>query len=205
MTDRKPTDTDHTGPGPSWRQVVLYLLCATLISLADPRPPTFLVGCLLVALAWALRIWSFGHLEKNQALVTTGPYAHCRNPAYLGSFSALAGVILAAGNMESTRGRIVWGFGLLLVSVFFSVYMPRKKRKEYTRLELLFGEPAKEYAANVPHFFPRLTPWDSGDDRRFSWARVTSNREWPWGLVLAGVLTAIWFVDLWSPLARLVG
>ena len=93
---------------------------------------------------------------------------------------------------------------ILLIVIFFAVYMPRKKRKEYTRLERLFGEPAKAYAANVPHFFPRLTAWDSGDDRGFSWARVMSNREWPWAVVLTGVLIAIWFVELWSPFAPAV-
>ena len=68
----------------------------------------------------------------------------------------------------------------------------------------LFGEPARVYASHVPHFWPRLTPWRSGDDKVFSWARVTSNREWPWGLVLAGVLAAIWTVDIWSPFSGLL-
>ncbi len=199
------TTEDKVSAGPSWRQLALYALCALLISLADPRPRTFAIGCVVVAVAWMLRIWSFGHLEKNQMLVTTGPYAHCRNPAYLGSFLALMGVGLAAGNAESTQGRWVWGFVLFLVSVFFIVYMPRKKRKEYTRLERLFGEPAREYAANVPHLIPRLTPWKSGDDKRFSWRLVTENREWPWGVVLAGVLLAIWYVDSWSPFHGALG
>ena len=194
------TPEDSPSSGPSWRQLALYALCLFLVALADPRPTTFFIGCVIVAFAWALRIWSFGHLEKNQMLVTTGPYAHCSNPAYLGSFMALVGVGLAAGNGESSQGQYVWGFVALLIVVFFGIYMPRKKRKEYTRLERLFGEPAKEYAANVPHLRPRLTPWRSGDTQRFSWARVTSNREWPWGLVLGGVLIAIWYVEDWSPL-----
>ncbi len=193
------TETEQASALPSWRQLALYLLCLGLIALADPRQPTFVAGCLLVALAWSLRIWAFGHLEKNQLLVTSGPYAHCRNPAYLGSFMALAGVVLAAGNLESRQGRAVWGFGLFLGIVFFAIYMPRKKRKEYTRLERLFGEPARVYASNVPHFLPRLSPWKSGGERRFSWALVSSNREWPWGAVLAGVLLAVWTVASWSP------
>lgn len=193
------TSTETAALRPSWRQLALYLVCLGLISIADPRPRTFAVGCVVVALAWILRIWAFGHLEKNQMLVTTGPYAHTRNPAYVGSFMALCGVGLAAGNAESTQGRFVWGFLALLVVVFFAVYMPRKKRKEYTRLERLFGEPAREYASHVPHFFPRPTPWNSGDPKRFSWRRVTENREWPWGVVLAAVLFAIWQVDVWSP------
>ena len=199
------TSPESTATGPSWRQLALYVLCLGLVALADPRPVPFAIGCALVAVAWALRVWAFGHLEKNQKLVTTGPYAHCRNPAYLGSFLALLGVGLAAGNWQSVQGRAVWSFLALLVLVFFGIYMPRKKRKEYTRLERLFGEPARVYAANVPHFWPRPTPWRSGDPKRFSWARVTSNREWPWGLVLLAVLVAIWNVEAWSPLSGLLG
>jgi hypothetical protein len=88
----------------------------------------------------------------------------------------------------------------VLVIVFFTVYMPRKKHKEYTRLERLFGEPAREYAAHVPHFWPRLRAWSGGEEKRFSWRLVTENREWPWGAVLAGVLLAIWHIEAWSPL-----
>ena len=198
------TSKSHVSKGPSWRQVSLYALSLTLIALADPRPRTFAIGGAIVALAWMLRIWAFGHLEKNQKLVTTGPYAHSRNPAYVGSFLALAGIGLAAGNWESKQGRFVWGFLALLTLVFFLIYLPRKKRKEYQRLERLFGDPARQYAANVPHFWPRPTPWRSGDGKRFSWARVTSNREWPWGVVLGGVLVAIWNVESWSPLFGLL-
>jgi protein-S-isoprenylcysteine O-methyltransferase Ste14 len=148
---------------PSSRQLGVYAAAILLALLADPRPATFAAGCVLVALALALRIWAFGHLDKNQHMVTTGPYAHTRNPAYLGSFLAMIGLALAAGNAETTRGRIVWGLALLFVVVFFVLYLPRK------------------------------------DQRRFSWQRVTYNHEWPWSVVLAALLAAIWFSRTWSP------
>jgi hypothetical protein len=132
-------------------------------------------------------------------MVTTGPYAHSRNPAYLGSLLALIGVTLAAGNLETTRGKWLWGLGLLLTVGFFVVYLPRKFRKEYTRLIARFGPAAEEHAANVPDFWPQLRPWRSGDDRQFSWRRVTYNHEWPWGVVLTLLFAAIWFIERWSP------
>ncbi len=189
----------------TWRKIAVYLAGAALIALADPRPPGFAAGCVLVALAWALRIWAFGHLEKNATLVTTGPYAHTRNPAYLGSFLALLGVSLAAGNAETFQGRLVWGLALLLVLVFLGFYLPRKFRKEYSRLERLFGEPVRRHAENVPDFLPRLRPWRSGDPRRFSWKRVGENHEWPWGLVLVLVLVLIATAPSWSPLHGRLG
>ncbi|MCX8229314.1 MAG: isoprenylcysteine carboxylmethyltransferase family protein [Planctomycetota bacterium] len=182
------------------RKLFTYVASLLLISLADPNPATFAIGCVLVALAWLLRVWSFGHLEKNCTMVTTGPYAHTRNPAYLGSFLALIGVALAAGNPDTTSGQSAWGFGIFLVIVFFAVYLPRKFRKEYPRLQKLFGEELEQHAKNVPDFFPRLRAWRSGDDRKFSWARVSANHEWSWGFVLTFVMALIFFVDCWSPL-----
>ena len=116
--------------------------------------------------------------------------------------AGLVGVALAAGNAESTRGRLVWGLALLLAIVFFAVYLPRKFAREYPRLRRLFGEDLDRHAEHVPNFWPRLSTWRSGDTRCFSFQRVTANREWPWGLVLAGVLAAIWFAHAWSPLER---
>lgn len=186
---------------PTWRKVAVYISGLLMVSLADPRPVTFAVGCVLVALAWAVRLWAFGHLAKNEKMVTTGPYAHTRNPAYFGSFLALLGIALAAGNAESTRGQAVWAFALVLCVAFFVLYFPRKMKREYPRLERLFGKELERHAANVPDFWPRLSPWRSGDERRFSWAQVKENHEISWGVVLSVVLVAIWFVERWSPLA----
>ena len=151
-------------------------------------------------------MWAFGHLEKNELMVTTGPYAHTRNPAYLGSFLALVGVSLAAGNAENVQGRLVWGLAALLALAFFLFYLPRKFGREYRRLRRLFGdEQVDRHAENVPDFFPRLRPWRSGDLRSFSAQRVGENHEWAWGLVLALVLVLVWTAPVWSPLHGVLG
>lgn len=185
----------------TWRRGAVFLAGALLVLLADPRPVPYALGCGLVALAWVLRIWAFGHLEKNVVLVTTGPYAHTRNPAYLGSFLALLGCGLAAGNPDTPRGLLVWGLVALLAVAFFFVYLPRKFAREYPRLRELFGAELDRHAAHVPDFLPRLRPWRSGDPRRFSWRRVAENHEWPWGFILALVLVLIRTAPSWSPLA----
>jgi protein-S-isoprenylcysteine O-methyltransferase Ste14 len=185
----------------TWRKLAVYASTLVLLAFADPRPLTFAIGAALCAIAWLLRVWAFGHLEKNRLMVTTGPYAHTRNPAYLGSFLALIGVSLAAGNFETTRGQGIWAFGAFLVLAFFTVYLPRKFKKEYPRLKELFGEQLDRHAENVPNFWPRLRGWKSGDDRKFSWARVSANTEWGWSIVLALVLIAIWTAPMWSPFA----
>lgn len=183
----------------TWRKTAVYTCGILLVSLSDPRLETFLFGCGLVLLAWFLRIWAFGHLDKNQLLVTTGPYAHCRNPAYFGSFLALLGVALAAGNGERLQGQLVWGFSLVLVVVFLTFYMPRKMKREYPRLKALFGEEVDRHAEHVPDFWPRLSPWRSGQERQFSWEMVLANHELSWGPVLGIVLALVWFAPMWSP------
>lgn len=178
----------------TYRKLGLYVLVAVVVALSAPIVPTFIIGSLLVAVGLALRIWTFGHLEKNQAMITTGPYAHSRNPAYLGSFAICCGVVLAAGSPFSVAGLLVWGLGLVMLVIFFRSYLPRKYAREYPRLEQAFPQSYKAHAANVPNFFPRLTPWRSGDTRSFSWACVRANHELWWPAALGLALAFIWFV-----------
>jgi protein-S-isoprenylcysteine O-methyltransferase Ste14 len=182
----------------TWRKAAVYLSSLALISFADPRPVTFVIGACLVLLAWILRIWAFGYLDKNAIMVTTGPYAYTRNPAYLGSFIALVGVSLASGNGESLGGQYIWGFAILLIVSFFSFYFPRKMKREYPRLQELFGDILDEHAANVPNFWPRITPWRSGQERSFSFSLLKENHELSWGVVFAITLAAIYFVESWT-------
>lgn len=208
----KPEADEHTGPrhyanNPGqrapWykrlqqrritpRKIALYALVVAIVALSSPILPTFIVGTLLVASGIALRIWTFGHLEKNQNMITTGPYAHTRNPAYLGSFIIVCGFVLAAGNPFSVAGLAVWGLGLVMLVVFFRNYLPRKYAREYPRLEQAFPEEFQRHAANVPHFLPRMTPWNSGDSRSFSWACVQANHEFWWSATLSLGLILLW-------------
>lgn len=176
------------------RKVGLYVLAAVVVTLSSPAVPTFVIGTVLVAAGLALRIWTFGHLEKNQSMITTGPYAYTRNPAYLGSFLVFSGFALAAGSPYSAAGLLVWALGLIMLIVFFRNYLPRKYAREYPRLEQAFPEGCKAHAANVPNFFPRLTPWRSGDTRTFSWLCVRANHELWWPAVLSLGLVLLWVI-----------
>lgn len=178
----------------TFRKLGLYVLVVAVVTLSSPIVPTFIMGSVLVAAGLALRTWTFGHLEKNQSMITTGPYAHSRNPAYLGSFVIFCGFVLAAGSPFSVAGLVVWALGIVMLVVFFRNYLPRKYAREYPRLEQAFPEGYKAHAANVPDFFPRLTPWRSGDTRTFSWACVRANHELWWPLALSLALAFIWFV-----------
>jgi protein-S-isoprenylcysteine O-methyltransferase Ste14 len=154
-----------------------YLAAAALLVLARPDPRSLLLG-LLPALAGAcVRLWAAGHIEKTRALATGGPYAHTRNPLYLGSVLMALGLAAAAASP--------WCLALLLL--YLAAFYPAVMREEAAFLRGRFPAEYAAWAAAVPAFLPRLTP---GGPRatRFSWARVLANREWR---ALAGLFVAV--------------
>ena len=46
-----------------------------------------------------VRALASGHIRKNAALATTGPYAHTRNPLYLGFIIIAVGFVISARNL----------------------------------------------------------------------------------------------------------
>ncbi len=136
-----------------------------------------LLAAPLVALGEVIRLWASGHIEKTSSLATGGPYAHTRNPLYLGSLLLGAGVAVAA-----------WSpWVALAVTLYFAAFYPPVVREEASFLAGKFGEEYAAWAREVPILLPRLLP---GGPRatRFDWARVRGNREWRTALALPVLL-----------------
>jgi len=152
-----------------------------VIALARPRPWSLLGGLALGLLGEALRIWASGHIEKTRVLATGGPYAHTRNPLYLGSTLMAAGIALASAR---------WG-AAIAGAVYFLAFYPSAIRGEAAFLATRFPDTFPPWAREVPAFRPRLTP---GGPRasRFSWARVGLNREWRTLLAVPLALLLLW-------------
>jgi hypothetical protein len=138
-----------------------------VVVLARPTPSSLLLGLPLAVLGEGLRIWASGHIEKTERLATGGPYAHSRNPLYVGSVLIALGVAVA--------GASPWV--VVAVAAYFLAFYPSVMREEAAFLAARFPEEHAAWAAAVPLFFPRSTP---GGPRgsRFEWARVGRNREW---------------------------
>ncbi len=134
-----------------------------------------LIGLPFSLLGLLLRGWAAGHLAKDRQLATSGPYAHVRNPLYLGTLVASFGIVLAARN--------TW-LALLFAVVFLLVYLPAVELEEQHLREIFGDYPA--YAARVNRFLPRgrysLRP------STFSWALYMRNEEYK---ALAGWLIAV--------------
>jgi len=127
------------------------------------------------------RIGASGHIEKTRVLATGGPYAHTRNPLYLGSTLMAAGIALAAASP----------WAALAGAVYFLAFYPSAIRGEAAFLATRFPDTFGPWAREVPAFLPRLTP---GGPRasRFSWARVGLNREWRTLLAVPLALLVLW-------------
>ena len=65
---------------------------------ARPTTLSLLLGLPLACAGEAVRIWASGHIEKTRRLATGGPYAHSRNPLYLGSLLIALGVAVACAS-----------------------------------------------------------------------------------------------------------
>jgi hypothetical protein len=161
-----------------WR-VPLGFLCAGLFILfARPRPVTLAAGAAVSLVGILLRAWASGHIRKNDALAVSGPYAYTRNPLYLGSFILGLGFTIGSGR---------WWLGIIFAALFLGIYLP-VMRVESATLAKLFGEKFQAYAADVPLFLPRLTPYRSGQARlRFDGSLYMRYREYRamLGLVIA--------------------
>jgi protein-S-isoprenylcysteine O-methyltransferase Ste14 len=166
-----------------WR-VPLGFACAGLfVILAKPTLTTLVLGGIVSATGLAVRAWAAGHIRKNDALATSGPYAYTRNPLYLGSFLLGLGFSVAAAR---------WQLALVFMALFLGIYFP-VMRVEASTLTGLFGESYLHYAREVPLYLPRLTPFrDPGQMNRFDSRLYMRYREYRaslgmvigWGVLL---------------------
>jgi len=141
-----------------WRVPLGFVCAVVFVLLAKPNRLSLAVGGAVALLGLALRAWASGHIRKNSRLAVSGPYAHTRNPLYLGSFVLGLGFTIAA----SSSLWLLLLLGGLFAALFLGIYMP-VMRVESETLAGLFGDEYRLYASAVPLFFPRLTPYRSGE------------------------------------------
>jgi protein-S-isoprenylcysteine O-methyltransferase Ste14 len=160
-----------------------FLLAALYLAFVHPTLGSLLLGASIAFIGLGVRAWASGHIMKNDRLATSGPYAHTRNPLYLGSFLIAAGFAIAAH----------WSLLLLVIAFFVLVYGPTMER-ERANIRGRFPAAYDEYERNVPRFFPRLTPWTpaSAETARFSPALYMKHGEWK--ASLGFVLAVAWLV-----------
>jgi protein-S-isoprenylcysteine O-methyltransferase Ste14 len=145
-----------------------FVFAAVFLWLARPSSRTMLASLVLVVPGLWLRGYAAGYVRKNTELTTTGPYAHTRNPLYLGSMLIAFGFAAASGS---------WVIFVALAVLFAAIYIPTIQSEE----EYLRGQFAgfDAYARAVPRLLPRVTAADGGGEAgSFSGALYRHHREY---------------------------
>lgn len=157
-----------------------FVLVAAFLWLATPTWGSLIYGLLVSLLGLALRAWAAGHLEKNRTLAESGPYAHLRNPLYVGTLTVAAGFALASQR---------WELGVLFAVVFLLIYLPVVELEEQHLRSLFSGYAA--YAERVPPFFPHFH--GHSGPKRFRWEVYVRNQEYQAGAgFLIGAAVLLW-------------
>ena len=183
--------------GVSWSRIARrirvplgFLFAAFYFWRARPDWTSLVLGGMVAALGVFVRAMASGHVKKNEELATTGPYAYCRNPLYLGSIIIALGFAIAARDAWVAAGIVV---------LFTLIYVP-VIRSEEAFLRGQF-ESYDDYVRRVPQLLPR-TLWMSGLTAGFSRELYLQHREYNALIGAAAMLAALvvkmfWFSHTW--------
>ncbi|AFK63876.1 nickel-cobalt-cadmium resistance protein [Advenella kashmirensis WT001] len=110
-------------------------------------------GLVLILCGALGRIWSSLYLNgrKNTELMTHGPYSVTRNPLYVFSIMGVTGMGLLSGSLLT---------GLISGGLIYLVFNWVIAQEEGT-LELIFGEPYRNYKRHVPRLGITLRYWNN--------------------------------------------
>lgn len=129
-----------------------------MVLFAVPTPMTLVCGFTLVLLGESLRFWGVayaGSLTRVTGsvgapeVVVAGPFAHLRNPLYVGNVVMYCGIGVMAHALSP------WLVIAALVYFAFQYAMIVSLEEEF--LEKEFGEAYLDFKKNVPRFLPRMS------------------------------------------------
>ncbi|MDP9019004.1 MAG: isoprenylcysteine carboxylmethyltransferase family protein [Candidatus Eremiobacteraeota bacterium] len=149
------------------RGALLALPAAVLAVFGKPSAFSISLGLPVAFLGEAIRCWAVGysgittrgdHVEAPQ-LVTAGPYAHVRNPLYVGNFITAAGFALAFTGKNSSAARaLLIAASLGTMAAVYATIIPHEEQF----LSSEFGEPFERYCERVPPLIPLTEPAAGG-------------------------------------------
>jgi len=145
----------------------LYMFIALAVSIVikfyldgTTTLPFFIVGLIIMIVVQASRMYAASFLWGRQAvtkieadfLCTAGPYAHIRNPLYLGNFLIGIGICIAINEW--------YAYALFIIGYAFvySIVIPYEERFLHER----FGDVYVEYKAHTGRLMPRLKGYKGG-------------------------------------------
>jgi protein-S-isoprenylcysteine O-methyltransferase Ste14 len=150
MSDYK--DRPNSVPWPPLIYIGMAIIAVVLNRvwpLASNSSPLKYLGAVLLAVAIAIEAWSFLTFRKHRTtimpnkgaehLITSGPFAHSRNPIYVANTILVSGIGLYFGNL--------W----LLPAAFIAALLTQELaiKREEKHLAFKFGEAWTTYTSKV--------------------------------------------------------
>ncbi|MCZ7585256.1 MAG: isoprenylcysteine carboxylmethyltransferase family protein [Deltaproteobacteria bacterium] len=164
----------------------------------EALPSVYLTLALWNLLAGMLRIWAGGTLGaqrmmsvtvRTDRLITSGPYAHVRNPIYTADIMTLAGMALV----------VPWPGTVAMVLLLALVY-PRVIAYEEKNLAASLGEAYGDYRYHVPRLGWRVSAYGAGSARGVRWAEGVANN-FLYLPIVPGFVVCAWTGVLWHGVA----
>jgi protein-S-isoprenylcysteine O-methyltransferase Ste14 len=121
----------------------------------------YYVGVAITIPGMLIRLWASGHVKKDKALATSGPYGYVRHPLYVGNHLITFGFCLASGLWWSLPAWVVIGL----------VFYPGTIKHEDAVLHRLFGKSWEDWRARTHALIPRLTPYKPGETGEWSFSQ----------------------------------
>jgi protein-S-isoprenylcysteine O-methyltransferase Ste14 len=137
---------------------------------AQPTWISMLAGFLVLCSGEFLRAWGVFYVGSEtrvthevgaSKLVTSGAFAHVRNPLYLGNILIYTG----AGIMSNALTPWIQLAGLLYFIFQYTLIV--KEEERFLRNE--FGKEYSDYCTNVPRFLFKLSPYQNSRKHRIDW------------------------------------
>lgn len=192
MTQNERQSGEHARSSWTWSRIARrirvplgFAFAAFYLWRARPTWMSLIVGAAIAALGLGIRAVASGHVDKNEELAMTGPYAYVRNPLYLGS------IVIALGFAAAARDAVI---ALVIVVMFVLIYVPTI-RSEERYLGTRFAAYA-DYARAVPRLIPRTLRF-GGMTLDFSRELYLKHREYNASFGAAAMLAALVIKMLW--------
>ncbi|HDY75330.1 MAG TPA: isoprenylcysteine carboxylmethyltransferase family protein [Candidatus Marinimicrobia bacterium] len=142
-------------------------LALMIIYFSMPMLPYLWYGLACLTIGESIRFWAVsyaGGITRTTnvgapALCSSGPFAHVRNPLYIGNLFIFSGIVLVAGAPN------IWAM-LVLTWIFFIIQYALIVDLEEKTLSGLFSDHYEIYKQNVPRLIPRLSSWKNEDNRK---------------------------------------
>jgi protein-S-isoprenylcysteine O-methyltransferase Ste14 len=168
-----------------------------MLIFAHPTVTSLILGFCIVSAGEFLRLWGVAIAGSETRttdsvggtfLITTGPFAHVRNPLYLGNILMYFGIGIMSNALVPLLPWIALVYFLLQYSLIVNL--------EEKYLNRRFGGDFVRYCNAVPRFFPTLKKYTSGTHEQpgLNWRRgVTSEKRTLQAIaVLTFALAGLW-------------